>query len=535
MKRRPVNKFIIILIIALFAPIFTYTVYQFSQRDENQQLIKSIYDRQLESILFSINQHCWDIFNNWQSEMTSAAATDYENFLQLFYKPKIQDIVEAQPVITSALLRFSPEYFVVGNDPAFASTHPRRRELIQKVNSVVEEAQESLARSRRLATEGYIKPYAVHWQSDTFDNTLLLFPIIKSGLASSGAIYGGLLIDNLSFVERIVARRFMSMNEGEFILAIQKNDAPDYLYYSTEMAPEGPFEQSSALWILPDMQLKIKMSGTTLDRLSRDQSRTNMVFLLAVNIVIIIGLIYVVRNVSREMELAKIKTNLVANVSHEIRTPIALIRLYAETLQMGRLENEEKKNKYYKTMLAESIHLTQLVNNMLDFSKIESNKKEYRKSPNDIGKLVHQVLEMYHHNFEQKGFSVELAIADTPALVIIDVEAITQAFVNLLDNAMKYSNAEKHITIELVQNKRNIALSVTDQGIGIPESEQKKIFQKFYRVGDSLVHNTKGSGLGLSLVEHIMKVHNGEVTVQSIVGKGSSFSLIFPIINNSGA
>jgi two-component system, OmpR family, phosphate regulon sensor histidine kinase PhoR len=535
MKRRPVNKFIIIIIIALFAPIFTYTVYQFSKRNENEQLIKSIYNRQLESILFSINQHCWDIFNNWQSEMTSAAAIDYENFLQLFYTPKIQDIIDAQPVITSGLIRFAPEYFVVGNDRAYAGSQPRRRQLIQKVNTVIIEAHEELERSTRLAKEGYIKPYAAHWQSYNFDNTLLLFPILKSGFSNSGVIYGGLLIDNRAFVERIVARRFTSMNDGEFVLAIQENNSPDFLYYSTEMPPEGKFEQSSALWILPDLQLKIKMTGTTLERLSQDQTRTNLIFLAVVNIVIIIGLVYVVRNVSKEMELAKIKTNLVANVSHEIRTPIALIRLYAETLQMGRLKDEEKKNKYYKTMLAESIHLTQLINNMLDFSKIESKKKEYRKSPNDIGKLAWQVLEMYHHNFEQKGFSIETDIAENLSLVNIDVEAITQAFVNLLDNAMKYSNSEKYIGIEIKQSNRDIMLSVTDHGIGIPEAEQKKIFQKFYRVGDSLVHNTKGSGLGLSLVEHIIKVHGGEVIIDSTVGEGSTFSLTFPIINISGA
>ena len=534
MKKTPINKLVIIIIVALLAPILTYTIFQISQRNENEQLIKSIYNRQLESILFSINQHCWDIFNNWQSEMTSAAAIDYENFMRLYYQPKIQDIVDSQPVIAAGVLRFSSEYFVVASDAQSPVSRLGRREIVQQLNTVISQANEPLERSRRLAVSGYIKPYAVHWPSDEFDFTLLLFPILSSSLSSAGAIYGALLIDNHDFVEKIVARRFASMNNGEFILAIQRKESAEYIYYSTEMVPKGPFEQGSALWILPGLELKIKMAGTTLELLSRKQTRTNLIFLLAVNIVILIGLGYVVRNVSKEMELAKIKSNLVANVSHEIRTPVALIRLYAETLQMNRVKDEKKKQKYYKTMLAESIHLTQLINNMLDFSKIESKKKEYRKSLHSLSRLVLQVLEMYHHNFEQKGFAIETDIAKDLPLVNIDIEAVTQAFVNLLDNAMKYSAAEKYIGVRLEQNKNQLVLSVADRGIGIPESEQGKIFQKFYRVGDSLVHTTKGSGLGLSLVEHIMKVHGGLVTVQSTKGKGSIFSLVFPVNENPG-
>ncbi|RPI01586.1 MAG: sensor histidine kinase [Calditrichaeota bacterium] len=168
---------------------------------------------------------------------------------------------------------------------------------------------------------------------------------------------------------------------------------------------------------------------------------------------------------------------------------------------------------------------------MLDFSKIESRRKEYHQSPNDLAQLLHQVLDMYHHNFEQNGFIISTSIApDLPSLNI-DAEAVTQAIVNLLDNAMKYSGDQKKIAVDLYQRDHEVILSITDQGIGIPQPEFKKIFQKFYRVGDSLVHNTKGSGLGLSLVDHIMKVHQGKVELESSVGKGSTFSLIFPIFN----
>ncbi len=533
MKKRPINKLVIIIIIALLVPILTYSVYQFVQIDENEALIQSIYDRQLYSILFSINQHCFDQISTWQSEMTSAATVDFANFLQLYYHPKIGAIVQEQPVIAGAFLRFSSEYFVAEYDINHQVKLPRRRFLVQKVNEIVENSSDKLSKAIQFARGGYIKPMAAELERAP-GYTLLLFPILNDAFPEQGAIIGGLVIDNMAFIELIIALRFSALTEGEFVLAVKHKDSPEFIYYSTEDYPQGGFEQKQDNWILPDFELQIRMAGTTLQSLSRDRSRKNLILLIVVNIVFMTGLIYVVRNVSKEMELAKIKSNLVANVSHEIRTPVALIRMYAETLEMGRITKETKKNKYYKTILAETIRLTQLINNMLDFSKIESKKKEYRMRPTDLSLIVHQVIDMYHYNFEQRGFVINEDIDIDLPDVDADTEAITQAIVNLLDNAMKYSPDDKYIGIFLKQKEGFLILSISDHGIGIPESERKKIFQKFYRVGDSLVHNTKGSGLGLSLVEHIMRVHNGKVVLDSTVGQGSTFSLIFPIIRNRG-
>lgn len=373
----------------------------------------------------------------------------------------------------------------------------------------------------------YIKPLSNHWNSEQFDYTLLLFPILHEEYPN-GAIFGGLLIDNFTFIENFVARRFAAITNGEFLFAVERVHDNSLIYYSSEEAPVEPFEESADLWVLTDLQLKVKMVGTTLDRLSRERARKNIILLIVVNLLFIIGIIYIIRNLAKEIELARIKSNLVANVSHEIRTPIALIRMYSETLEMGRITREDKKQKYYKTMLAESIRLSQLVNNMLDFSKIESNRKEYRKSPHNLAHIVENILDMYQYNFEQAGFTVHKQLQNKIPEISIDSDAITQAFVNLLDNAMKYSQDHKVIHITLEQENHSVVLSVQDFGIGIPEQEHRKIFQKFYRVGDSLVHNTKGSGLGLSLVNHIMKVHGGHVIVKSHLGTGSTFSLVFP-------
>jgi two-component system, OmpR family, phosphate regulon sensor histidine kinase PhoR len=529
MQKKPINKIVLVIILALFVPILTYTVYQFVESDDNEQLIKSIYDRQLESILYSVNQYCWDIFSNWQSEMTGFAVSDVENFIQLHFDPKIGSIVQGQRVVAGAFLRISEEYFVIAFEDSGRQNIPKRRTLIQQVNTIIAESNDDLDRSIQFAKkEGYIKPLAKQWNFAGSNYTLLIFPILNPSFEPQGAIFGGLLIDNLQFIQEIVARRFSAMTEGEFIFAVQKKNERGFIYYSTEEKPSEPFDVRKDLWILPDLELKVKMAGTTLARMSRARSQKNLLLLAIVNIVFIIGLVYVVHNVTKEMEIAKIKSNLVANVSHEIRTPVALIRMYAETLEMGRITDESKKTKYYKTILAETVRLSQLINNMLDFSKIESRKKQYRLSPGNLGSLTLQVLDMYQHNLEQKDFAVAVEIEPRLAEVNMDAEAVTQALVNLLDNAMKYSSDDKYIGIVLKEQAEHIVLSVTDHGIGIPESEFKKIFQKFYRVGDSLVHNTKGSGLGLSLVEHIMNVHNGRVELTSSIGHGSTFSLIFP-------
>lgn len=533
MAKRSINKLVIIIVLALFVPILTYSVYQFVQIDENEALIQSIYDRQLHSILFSINQHCFDQFSTWQSEMTSAAIIDFENFLQLYYQPKIATVVQQSPVIAGAFLRLSSEYFLAEFDEMHRNNLPRRLALKDNVNEIVAQSSQTINKTIKHAQEGYIKPFAAELEGSP-GYSLLLFPILNDAFPEQGAIMGGLVIDNMAFIENIIAIRFSALSEGDFILAVKHKGADEFAYYSTEDYPEGTFEQKQDNWLLPDFELQIKMAGTTLESLSKERSRKNLILLIVVNIVFITGLIYVVRNVSKEMELAKIKSNLVANVSHEIRTPVALIRMYAETLDMGRIKDEVKKTKYYKTILAETVRLTQLINNMLDFSKIESKKKEYRMRSTDLSLIVHQVIDMYHYNFEQRGFVINEDIDIDLPDVEADTEAVTQATINLLDNAMKYSQGDKYIGISLKQRNSSVVLSVSDHGIGIPESEQKKVFQKFYRVGDSLVHNTKGSGLGLSLVEHIMNVHNGKVELESREGQGSTFSLIFPTLRNGG-
>jgi signal transduction histidine kinase len=277
------------------------------------------------------------------------------------------------------------------------------------------------------------------------------------------------------------------------------------------------------------LALGIKFQGTSVEALGRTWVHRSFLILAILSLLIVGGLVLTKHIVGKEMALARLKSDFVSNVSHELRTPLALIRLYAETLELGRITTAEKKQEYYRIIRKESERLTALINNILDFSRIEAGRKEYEFRETDIAELVHNTLDSYRYQIEQQGFAFEESIDSSLPKVYVDREAIARALVNLVNNALKYSAEDKFLGVKLYRADGALKLEVVDRGIGITRREQTKIFEKFYRTGDPLVHNTKGSGLGLSLVRHITHAHGGEIAVESTPGKGSKFILSLPL------
>jgi signal transduction histidine kinase len=282
----------------------------------------------------------------------------------------------------------------------------------------------------------------------------------------------------------------------------------------------------------PDLSLAIKLHGTTLAALGDHFVHTSFLILGALSLLLGGGIFWTYRNVSKEMALARLKSDFVSNVSHELRTPLSLIRLYAETLEMGRV-TPEKHHEYFQIIRKESERLSGLINNILDFSRIEAGRKEYDFRETDMRELVHNTLDSYRYQIEQNGFRFEEKIDPVPPMRI-DREAMARSLLNLVNNALKYSQDRKFIGVNLYRANGSVKLEVVDHGIGIPTAEQQKIFEKFYRVGDPLVHNTKGSGLGLSLVRHIVEAHGGQVLVDSAPGEGSTFTISLPVVAANG-
>jgi len=277
------------------------------------------------------------------------------------------------------------------------------------------------------------------------------------------------------------------------------------------------------------LALGVKYQGVSVDALGETWMRRSFIILGFLSVMIIAGLALTKHMVSKEMAVAKLKSDFVSNVSHELRTPLALIRLYAETLELGRITTKEKKQQYYRIIRKESERLTALINNILDFSRIEAGRKEYEFRETDIADLVRNTLDSYRYQIEQQGFAFEESIDATLPKVRVDREAIARALVNLVNNALKYSGDEKFLGVKLYRENGAVKLEVADRGIGIARRDQSKIFEKFYRAGDPLVHNTKGSGLGLSLVRHITEAHGGDIVVESTPGMGSKFILSLPL------
>ncbi len=277
------------------------------------------------------------------------------------------------------------------------------------------------------------------------------------------------------------------------------------------------------------LAMGIKFQGTTAEAIGNRFVRESMLILGVLSLLMIGGLVLTYRSVNKQVALARLKSDFVSNVSHELRTPLALIRLYAETLELGRISTQEKKHEYYGIIRKESERLTALINNILDFSRIEAGRKEYDFRETDIGELVRNTLDSYRYQIEQQGFALEEHIEASIPPVRVDREAIARALVNLVNNALKYSDRDKFLGVKLYRANAVLKLEVVDRGIGIDRNEQARIFEKFYRTCDPLVHNTKGSGLGLSLVQHITHAHGGHVEVESAPGRGSKFTMTLPL------
>ena len=245
--------------------------------------------------------------------------------------------------------------------------------------------------------------------------------------------------------------------------------------------------------------------------------------------ILAIGIVLCWRLMRRETEMARLKSDFVANVSHDLKTPLSVIRMFGETLELGRVPDEERRREYYRVITRESERLTRLIDNVLDFSRIEGGRRRYERMPTAVEPLVRDTLDAFAYPLEQQGFTVEVSLAPDLPDVPMDADAIGQALSNLVDNAVKYSGAARSIVLDARREGDRLALSVADHGIGIPPAEHARIFEKFYRVGQSETQSRRGSGVGLALVRHIVEAHGGAVTVQSAPGQGSRFTLWLPL------
>jgi two-component system phosphate regulon sensor histidine kinase PhoR len=269
-------------------------------------------------------------------------------------------------------------------------------------------------------------------------------------------------------------------------------------------------------------------SGAPVAVVARFES-VQMVLIVVLVLIMLAAIVVGARYITRQMELVQVKSSFVSNVTHELKTPISVIKLAVETLEMGRFRTDAERDKYLRTIQRESDRLAQLVNNILDFSRLESGQQALRLTEVDAADVVATAIETFRLRLEDAGFRWELDVPEKLPHIKADPVALQHCLLNLLDNAVKYSRERKEIRVIVRPREQMLSIAVSDRGIGIGPDDQPRIFEKFVRVETGLVHTVKGAGLGLSLVDQIIRAHHGRVEVASTPGEGSIFTLLVPL------
>ena len=516
---RSLTKVGLVLLIVFLLPAIYYSVRELETVRENELLIEEIYNEQLEAILFSVNQYSEDITRSWTQEwselLQDSVWENSEEFNQFFSE---NYAIQEAFIIDS----FPSNKIRLYNDEG-ESLFSVNAELI--LNNLASQ-ESTIQRLFRYRENGYLKiqPFS----SDTSSLELLVF--LPTDSENSSTVCGFVLVADV-FVSDFLAPRIHAIAQEEFVISVYQESADMPLYTTAKSLEKGITPgPRKPLWLFPDYFLNIRLEEQKHPSLAEQRFQTNLFLIIGLNAVLLLGAWFVFRTIKKEIELARIKSDFVSNVSHEIRTPLALISMFSETLMMNRVKNEEKKQEYYRIVNHEAQRLTSMVNKILNFSKMEAGKHHFHFEPIDLNVVVASVLESYDFHLKNEGFSYHFHPTEAALNVNGDRETITEALINLLDNAIKYSEDHKEITVQTGIEQGYYFVEIHDKGIGISEANQKAIFEKFFRVTSDISAKRKGTGLGLSLVKYIMDAHKGTIELTSHPKKGSTFRLNFPIL-----
>jgi signal transduction histidine kinase len=326
--------------------------------------------------------------------------------------------------------------------------------------------------------------------------------------------YEGLLIDEVSFLEE-AAEILNSLTVAED-------------FEGSLVVGSGAIASATVLSSFPGMG--IIYSGEAASRRFFDFQIPLFSYLMTVLLlVIVVALFFIYRAVSHQIELTRMKTDFVSAVSHEFRSPLSAIQALLERVESGKASEPEMLARYHQVIRQEVHRLTQMVNELLDFARLEDGKREFAKEMVNLSEVAREVLTSFENLGYQKRLATDFHDDSDPPVVQADRTAVSQCVQNLVDNALKYSPDDLPITVRTGRNSADAFIEVNDRGPGVPDSEQSKIFEPFYRVGSTDVRRVKGVGFGLSLVKRMVEEQGGRVSLHSEVGRGCTFRLAFPV------
>jgi two-component system, OmpR family, phosphate regulon sensor histidine kinase PhoR len=280
--------------------------------------------------------------------------------------------------------------------------------------------------------------------------------------------------------------------------------------------------------LLPGWTLRAGFPSGSMDRFDNVQFARGISITLVVAALLLAAIVVLGTTTARATELSRSKSEFVASVSHELKTPLSVIRGFVETLRLDRVSTETQRNEYFQIIETETLRLSNVIDQILESSKIEAGLKRYEPDTVDLAAVIDDTLAHFSHELERESFEIERQIETPLPPVRVDRQAFSQALLNLLSNAVKYSDADRRVTVRAARNNGQLEVSVRDHGIGVPGREQGRIFDRFYRASHT-ASKTKGVGLGLALVKHFADAHGGSVRVTSAPGRGSTFTILLPL------
>jgi signal transduction histidine kinase len=250
---------------------------------------------------------------------------------------------------------------------------------------------------------------------------------------------------------------------------------------------------------------------------------------------LVAGSYFIARAVKREVDLARLQSDFVSAVSHEFRTPLAAMRQLSELLAAGRVSHEERRQQYYNSLAGESRRLQRLVENLLNFGRLQAGVRPYRLESLDPGALVEKVVAEFRSQLSQPDCQIEVSGDAEPMRLMGDPDAVALALHNLLDNAVKYGGVGRTVSVSWGRKGERLALSVRDHGPGIPADERTRIFDRFVRGSAASAANVRGTGIGLAMVQQVVNTHGGAVTIESAPGAGSTFTMWLPTADHAAS
>lgn len=522
--KSPTKKIGLILVFVVILPALFFAVYEIATLNESEKVIEGIYSSQLEAILYSVNQYSEDAVSAWSYKIDrmirpGGSAPEQEQVREFLSNNR-----SVRMIIISDTIGIEGSR-IYNQQNADIEAELRQNDSLKEVlRNIVKENSGDIRHLYAYKKEGYRKILPLKEEGSS-KNAFLVFLAERSDGRNQFCLF---VLDPSLFVRQVLAPRIQQAARNEFLIAVADSTIKDRFVYSNIRMNSTFLNARKALWLLPGYYLGISLRGQTIEDLVRGRTYTNIAVIASLIGVLLIGVYFVLRSIRREIDLAQTKSDFVSNVSHELRTPLALISMFAETLEMGRVRTEEKKQEYYSIISREAGRLGKIVNKILNFSRIEAGKVKYNFTRTDINELIDSICSAYSFHMKNNGFDLLIDKKEDLPLILADGEAVSEAVINLIDNAMKYSNSEKYIKVATGMDKDMVFVEVTDKGMGISSDKQKKIFEKFYRITSGEVHNSKGTGLGLTIVRHIVEAHKGKIELTSRPEKGSTFRLLFP-------